>query len=59
MRETGGKLGATGKHVEVIGHSATAGLDELLTVEVYDDFPAMALLSASYRNALSQSSAFL
>ena len=46
-----GKLGALGKHVEIKAHSAATGLDELLTVEVYDDFPALALLSASYTNS--------
>ncbi len=46
-----GKLGALGKRVEVKGHSASTGLDEVLTVEVYDDFPALALLSASYTNS--------
>src|SRR5271165_7123855 len=49
-----GKLGALGKRVEVKGHSASTGLDEVLTVEVYDDFPALALLSASYKNAGNQ-----
>jgi len=46
-----GKLGRTGKHIEAHGTSAAAGLDETLTVEVYDDFPNMAILSAAIRNA--------
>jgi alpha-galactosidase len=46
-----GKLGALGKRVEVKGHSAGTGFDELLVVEVYDDFPSLALLSASYKNS--------
>ena len=46
-----GKLGKTGKHVEVKGHSASTGLDEALTVEVYDDFPCLALLSTRYKNS--------
>jgi len=46
-----GKLGALGKHVEVQGHSPSTGLDEILTVEVYDDFPTLAVLSASYKNS--------
>jgi len=46
-----GKLGALGKRIEINGHSASTGLDELLTVEVYDDFPLMALLSARYTNS--------
>ena len=31
-------------------HSATSGLDETLSIEVYDDFPNMALVTASYKN---------
>jgi alpha-galactosidase len=51
IQEASGKLGKLGKHVEVKGHSPTTGLDEVLIVEVYDDFPSMALLSASYKNS--------
>jgi alpha-galactosidase len=50
-REANGKLGKIGKHVEVKGHSASTGLDEVLAVEVYDNFPSLALLSASYKNS--------
>jgi alpha-galactosidase len=50
IREATGKLGAVGKRVEVGGHSASTGLDEILSIEVYDDFPALALLSESYKN---------
>jgi len=46
-----GKLGALGKRVVVNGHSASTGLDEELAVEVYDDFPLLALLAASYKNS--------
>lgn len=46
-----GKLGSLGKRVEVKGHSPSTALDEILTVEVYDDFPSMALLSANYTNS--------
>jgi len=46
-----GKLGALGKRVDIAGHSAASGLDETLSLEVYDDFPTMALETASYRNA--------
>ena len=45
-----GKLGRLGKHVEVSGLSKAAHLAETLTLEVYDDFPSLALLSASLRN---------
>lgn len=51
IQDVAGKLGKLGKHVEVKGHSASTGLDELLQVEVYDDFPTMALLSLTYKNA--------
>ena len=50
IQPANGKLGSLGKRVEVKGHSPGAGLDEILTVEVYDDFPSLALLSATYRN---------
>jgi len=45
-----GKLGTLGKRIDITGHSASSGLDETLSVEVYDDFPTMALLTAVYRN---------
>jgi alpha-galactosidase len=47
-----GKLGRLGKHVEVSGKSKSTNPDiaATLILEVYDDFPALALLSASYRN---------
>ena len=51
IQSANGKLGSLGKRVEVQGHSSSTGLDELLTVEVYDDFPSLALLSASYKNS--------
>src|SRR5258708_2081665 len=46
-----GKLGALGKRIDVTGHSASSGLDETISVEVYDDFPTMALVTAVVRNA--------
>lgn len=51
IHEAFGKLGTIGKHVEVKGHSPNTGLDETLTVEVYDDFPSLALVSTSYKNS--------
>jgi alpha-galactosidase len=51
IQPASGKLGALGKRVDIIGHSPSSALDEILTVEVYDDFPALALLSATYRNS--------
>ncbi|MGB6597919.1 MAG: hypothetical protein WBE70_12440, partial [Candidatus Acidiferrum sp.] len=51
IRPANGKLGPLGKRVEVKGHSSSTGLDEVLAVEVYDDFPSLALLSATYKNS--------
>src|ERR1700687_4649155 len=48
-----GKLG-TGQRVEIPGASASTALEETLTLEVYDDFPSLALLSAAFRNAGQQ-----
>jgi alpha-galactosidase len=45
-----GKLGKLGKQIEVRGTSASTGLEETMQVEVYDDFPELALLSAAFRN---------
>jgi alpha-galactosidase len=50
MSEAQGKLGRLGKHIDVAGTSASTGLAETLTLEVYDDFPTLALLSATFRN---------
>ena len=50
ISETQGKLGRLGKKVEVTGVSKSTNLSETLTLELYDDFPALALLSASFRN---------
>jgi alpha-galactosidase len=51
VSDPAGKLGRLGKHIEIPGTSSSTGLEETLTLEVYDDFPALALLSASLRNA--------
>ena len=47
-----GKLGNLGKHIEVNGTSKSGDskLKETLILEVYDDFPSLALLSASLKN---------
>ncbi len=50
VAEASGKLGAAGKRVSVRGQSPSTGLEEVLTIEVYDDFPSLALVSASYQN---------
>jgi alpha-galactosidase len=49
-----GQLGALGKHIEVAGQSASTGLTEKLVIEVYDDFPTVAVVSASFHNSGSQ-----
>lgn len=51
IQNSSGKLGNLGKRVEVRGHSASTGIDEILVVEAYDDFPSLALLSATYKNS--------
>lgn len=51
ISEAQGKLGRLGKHIEVSGaRKSNPDLKEMLALEVYDDFPALALLSASLRN---------
>lgn len=48
-----GKLGALGKRVEVRAGSAASSLEETIAVEVYDDFPGMAVVTTSFRNTSS------
>jgi alpha-galactosidase len=50
VRSAEGKLGRLGKRIEVKGHSPSTGFEETLVLEVYDDFPSLALLSATYKN---------
>ena len=45
-----GKLGR-GRRVEIPGKSSKAGLEFSLVVEAYDDFPQLAVVSASFRNS--------
>jgi alpha-galactosidase len=49
-----GKIGPRGKRIEITGRS-TAGeapaLEETLAVEVYDDFPNLALTTVAFKNA--------
>ncbi len=49
-----GRLGTRGKHIELTGKNSTAALDETLLVEVYDEFPSVALVSVSIRNSGKQ-----
>lgn len=51
VSEAQGKLGKAGKHVEVHAISPTLALEETLFLDFYDDFPGLALVSASFRNA--------
>jgi alpha-galactosidase len=51
VREAAGKLGNLGKHIEVKGKVPGAELDETVTVEVYDAFPNLALLSVQLKNS--------
>jgi alpha-galactosidase len=50
--EASGRLGALGKRIEVPGKSAsTPALESTVFIEIYDDFPTIALMSTSYRNS--------
>jgi alpha-galactosidase len=50
VQEPSGKLGTLGKQVVIAGQVPGAGLEETVTLEVYDAFPQLALLSATLRN---------
>jgi alpha-galactosidase len=48
-----GTLGVRGKRVEIEGHSPAEGatrIEKRVIVEVYDDFPTIALTTVSYKN---------
>jgi alpha-galactosidase len=49
-----GKLGPAGKRVDATAKSASSGLAEKLSIEVYDAFPTLAILSAAFQNTGSQ-----
>lgn len=51
VSDASGKLGALGKQIEVKGKIPGSDLEETATIEVYDAFPNMALLSVRLRNA--------
>ena len=51
IRDAMGKLGPLGKQIEVSGKISGTELEEILTLEVYDDFPNLALLSLALRNS--------
>jgi len=53
VTDTHGKLGSRGKRVEVSGRASAEGegpVDVTLAVEVYDDFPNLALVSLACKN---------
>jgi alpha-galactosidase len=50
LREAAGKLGKFGEQIEATGKIGGTDLEETVTVEVYDDFPGVALLSARLMN---------
>jgi len=48
-----GKVGARGKRVEIVGKGTAGGgtsVEKTLAVEVYDDFPNLALTTVAYKN---------
>ena len=54
VRNVKGKLGNLGKHIEIKGSSLGTKILETLTIEIYDDFPETAFLSATYQNNSNQ-----
>jgi alpha-galactosidase len=49
-----GTLGSRGKRVEITGRGSAAegvGIEKILAVEVYDDFPDLAVTTLAYKNA--------
>jgi alpha-galactosidase len=49
-----GPLGSRGKRVELTGTSSeekAAGIEKTLSVEIYDDFPNLAVATVSYKNS--------
>ena len=51
ISEVSGNLGSTGKRVELEGRSKSQSLTASLRVDVSDDFPQLAVVSASLRNS--------
>jgi alpha-galactosidase len=49
-----GRLGTRGKRIQLSGNNPATDLEETLAVEVYDEFPSVALVSVSIRNAGEQ-----
>src|SRR5260370_21482952 len=51
VKDAAGKLGSLGKQINVSGKIPGTDLEEIATLEVYDSFPNLALLSIRVRNA--------
>lgn len=51
VSDANGKLGALGKRIKFVSRSASTGLERTVAIEVYDDFPNLAVLSTAYKNA--------
>jgi alpha-galactosidase len=51
ISEPHGRLGVMGKRIEVAGQNPSGDMQESLVVEIYDEFPSVALVSASVRNS--------
>jgi alpha-galactosidase len=52
ISDAGGRLGPLGKRIVIKGASKSMpGLEKTITVEVYDNFPSMALTMAQYKNS--------
>ena len=54
VSEAHGKFGAAGKQIKINARSASTGLTEVLTMQVFNDFPAVVVLSAAFRNSGNQ-----
>ena len=50
IQDAAGKLGNLGKKIEINGNVSGTDLEETLTLEVYDDFPNLAVVSLRLRN---------
>ena len=51
VREATGKLGSLGRHIDVSGKIPGTNLQEMVSLEAYDEFPNLALLSLRLQNA--------
>ena len=54
ITDAAGKLGSTGKRIEISGSRPSTDLSESLSLEVYDDFPNVVLLSTEFKNTGNQ-----